>query len=504
MSFHKGLRTILITAAVIAVFGIGIFVLSRFVPEREPEASASPTPNQEVVYIVRENSESMTSLEMSSKDGEYVRVDYSVDSEGKLKYAVEPPATYFAYNTSKFRSMKYTTSSITAKSVVERDAKDLAKYGLEEPNTTMTLTYSDGKRIRLYVGDPTPVDLDYYFCTDQSNDVYTIGSYLAGLLKRGEREYRSVAAFPTYTEEEIYTNIDWVRLTKRDGTTIEIQGNAETNTTDNIALSFYMLRSPVVSSGNDDAIRKAVMDVVAKIQYINIDRDIDSSQLREYGLDSPAKLELRDTSGNMLNIVVGKKMTNGNYFYCADADQYKACIEAGEPLTILLYGPDAFAWLDINYITLISRTVWNPDIPSIHNVSAIDYAYHGESYRFEITEYDDVTESGVDVVRSVGKLGDMDIGETDLKRLYGRTLNLRTAGDVAPGTELGEPEYIVTLTLKSGGVRRLELIKMNDRQYAVRLDGVADHYIYAQNIGNITDAIERIKDGRPLALVYYT
>ncbi|MDR0819685.1 MAG: DUF4340 domain-containing protein [Oscillospiraceae bacterium] len=503
MSLHKGFRSIIIALGVIVVCGLGIFLMIRFVPEREdPNVSPSPTDAPPAVYMVQEDPELMTRMEVVFADGASISVDYSVDADERFVYTVEPPATYFAYNTSKFRSMRYTTSSMTVKAIVEKDAKDKAKYGLDTPEAEMTLSYSNGKKVKIFVGDPTPVDMNYFACSDQSDDVYIIGNYLASLLLRQEREYRMIATFPTYTEDEIYEKIDWVRLTKRDGTVIEIQGNAETSLEDNIAMSYYMLLSPVESSANDEVVRSQIMDVVAQIRYVNIDTDIRQDKLKDYGLDKPARLQMRDTDGNMIDIMVGKQNGGtGGYFYCADADQYTACVEDNEELTLLLYSPEAFAWMDINYVTLINRAIW---LQNIHSVAAIDYEYHGESYHLELSEYDDVTNSGVDVVRTVGILNGSDVNEDDTKRLYGRTLNLRAVGDVAPGTELGEAEYVITFTLRNGGMRRLELVPMNNRQYAAVVDGVAEHYIYAANIQNFIQAIERIKDNRPVPLVYYT
>ena len=129
---------------------------------------------------------------------------------------------------------------------------------------------------------------------------------------------------------------------------------------------------------------------------------------------------------------------------------------------------------------------------------------NGTVYTMELEEYDDVTGSGVDVVRTVGTINGKSISETNTKRLYSRTLNLREVGEVDANAELGSAEYSITLNLRDGGTRVLELIALNERQYACRVDGKTEFYIYKSNIDTLTTAIERVMDDRNVSLVYTT
>ena len=96
------------------------------------------------------------------------------------------------------------------------------------------------------------------------------------------------------------------------------------------------------------------------------------------------------------------------------------------------------------------------------------------------------------------------VTETNTKRLYSRTLNLREVGEVPATAQLGEPSYTVKLILKDGKTRLLELIKLNERQYACRVDGKTEFYIYRHNIETLITALERVMDDRNVSLVYTT
>lgn len=499
----KGLKQILIVGIIVVVFGLGVIALAYIFPDpnrSDPDVSASPTTSAgPVYYIIQEDGNDLSSIENIYPDGTTMLIEYNRDSEGKLTYAVTPDSEFFAYDTSKFRSMMFTLTSLTGIQKIEEDPEDLSLYGLDQPQFTMKLSFNSGKKITLSVGDATPVDANFYVMTDDTNTVYTVGNYLGNLIMRNELQFRDIDVFPTYTEEDIYTNIDWVRMTQRDGTEIEIVLDTELSMEGNTTSSAYVLLSPIVSSCNDENVKVNVLDVVATLTYNGVLLDITRDDLAAYGFDNPARLEMKDVAGNKIDITIGT--VGSSYVYAAYTSQYEACLNEGVHLTLLSYASPAFTWLDINYMTLMNRTVW---IESIHDIEAIDYDMNGDQYHLELREFDDVTNSGVDVVRTVGTLNGKELSEDNTKRLYGRTLNLRQIDEIPESVVLEEAEYTITLHLRNGGTRTLEMVRINERQYACVVDGNARFYVYTSNINNLLNAFERLNDDRDIQLVYYT
>ena len=188
MSVSKSLKPILIGVIVIVVLALLLLAFMVIFPEKEEEVlveSTAPVSEEPVQYVIKEDGDSLTRLRAIRPDGETLTVDYVRDEEGMLSYEIEPKAKFFDYNTSKFRSMMFTLTSLTAVDFVEENPEDLAIYGLDTPQYQMELTFEDGKVINLYVGDNTPVDYYYYAMTDVGNTVYTIGNYLTSLIMRG-------------------------------------------------------------------------------------------------------------------------------------------------------------------------------------------------------------------------------------------------------------------------------------------------------------------------------
>ena len=127
----------------------------------------------------------------------------------------------------------------------------------------------------------------------------------------------------------------------------------------------------------------------------------------------------------------------------------------------------------------------------------------GMSTRCCCTNNDDVTGSGVEVVRTCSHLNGKDVGETNTKRIYSRTLNFRQVSSVSPDTTYEESfSTSITIRLKDGTERFMSFHKINDRQYACKLDGNVEYYVYASNLTTLQTALERAMDDREVSLVY--
>lgn len=498
----KNIKRILIAGGAVVVLALAFVILKYVFPEEEtPVELVSPSPTATeapVYYIIKAAGNEVVRFDCLYEDGSTFEINISQKENGLYEYAAVPDDTFFGYNTSKFRSMMYTFTSLTATAKVEEDPEDLSIYGLEEPQFTITITFQDGSDATLYVGSMTPVQRNYYVMTKEDRIVYTVGNYLGELLMRKPYEFRNVASFPKYEEEEIYTNICHIIMTRRDGTPIEIWLDKDFTMPDNKSSSVYMMTQPVVSSCADEKI-ESILDVLATISYADMVGDITPDQFKEYGFDKPARLYLEDTSGNTIDLVIGTAFSGAAYT-CLGR-QYDAYL-AGEVdyLTILRYSEDNFEWIDTNYMNLLIRAIW---IINIHDVESITYDFDGEIFVMELYEYDDVTGSGIDVVRTCSHINGKDIHETNTKRIFSRTLNFREVNTLSEGmTYDADYSYSITVKLKSGEERVMTFHKINDRQYACVVDGAAEYYVYAGNIQTLMTAIERAMDDREVSLVY--
>ena len=496
----KNIRRIVIVAAAAVVLALAFVILKYVFPEKEIIIEETPAPTEAPVrYLVRRSGNEVEAFTFHYEDGSEFSVHAEKQDNGGYSFTASPEDSFFGYNESLFRSMMFTISSISATSTIEENPKDLSIYGLDQPHFSLSIRFYDGSSTTVFVGNETPVQNYYYANTDQDDTVCTIGSYLTGLLTRPPHEYIGVDTFPTYEGNDIYTNLVHFILTRRDGTPIEVMLDKDLDMEGNITSSAYMMLQPFVSPCTAETIEE-LLENLATISMEHIAGNISSiDELHTYGLDHPARLFVEDYSGHQLELAIGT--TNEDKCIAAIARQYDAFVR-GETdyLTILQYKENNFDWLDLNYMNLQIRTPW---IISIHNVDSVIYNIDGVVYEMALYEYDDVTGSGVDVVRTCSYINGKEVGETNTKRIYSRTLNFRQVSSVASDTTYDEDySTSITILLKDGTERFMSFHRINSRQYACMLDGNVEYYIYASNLSTLKTALERAMDDREVSLVY--
>lgn len=504
----KSLKTIIIAGAVLVAFIIASIVVTHLPQSSDAQteaASSAESSTAETAYVINRSYDDLerftivptkrkvdenTSYAYASEELD-VKISRSTDENGSETYSydVSPDPGKFDYDTSMFRSMLYTLTSISANSVVEEDAKDLSAYGLDDPTATVKTYYSDGSEVDLIIGSQAPVDQAYYCMTNESNTVYTIGNYVDSLLVRRPIEYRAITLFPTYTEDDIYTNIDWVKLTNRDGSVIEIQLDSDQSNEYNTEGSQYVMLQPYQVSGNATTIQQNILDVVATLSLGSIIKDISEDEYAEYGLDHPAKLEMTDTSGNEVRLLIGDTCPNADYTYCM--------LEGTD--TLLTCSSSAVAWEGVSYVQFMLRTVWSY---SIEQLKSLNMNIDGTDYTVDVTHSTKKNANGNDADQVNGTLDGEEISETNIRRLYIKCLYFRVVDNL---TEDEKKEYAdakatssITIELEDGETHVLELVPMTDRKYAMRLDGEMEYYCYKKNLTSLETAIEYVKSGDEL------
>lgn len=503
----KSLKTIIIAGIVLLVLIIASVVIVR-IPDSssgEVEETTNVSTTKESVYVINRDYSDLVRFTVVpterdlGEDVSYsyaseeldVKISTTTDDKGSMvyEYEVSPDPGKFEYNTSMFRSMMYTLTSISATNLVEEDAKDLSIYGLDEPTAVVKTYYADGSEVDIIIGSMAPVDENYYCMTSDSGNVYTIGSYVDSLLVRRPIEYRDITLFPTYTEDDIYTNIDWVSMTSRDGDTIEIALDAQQENEYNTEKSQYVMLQPYKCSGNATTIQSNILDIVSTLTLGSIVKDIDEDEYAEYGLDHPAKLEMTDVAGNEVHLLIGKTCPNTDYTYCM--------LEGTDTLITATSG--AFSCIDTSYVQFMLRTIWTY---SIEQLESVDIVIGDDSYDLDVTHYIKQNANGNDADGVQGTLDGEEILETNIRRLYIKCLYFRIIGnlteDEKKDLEKAEAYATITINLEGDESHVLELIPMSDRKYAMRVDGEMEYYCYKKNLTDLQDSIGYVKDGDEL------
>lgn len=503
----KSLKPILICAAIVLAVALALVIFTFVIPKDttvdEPETNSDPTisTTDSAIYIIDKNYEELTTIEFLPKEGQSFQIDVSLGDDGNYVFDVTPATPYFSYDSSMLRSLLYSVSRVSAKSEITEDVQPLSAYGLDDPWYTVRCTYSDGSVTEVSFGNQALVDKNYYCKTNLSDAVYVVGNYTVQLLTRDEMEYRDTNLFTNYEGDDIYSKINWYRLTLRNGTEIEISLDAEGEDPSNSISSMYVMHTPYEGSVNDDVFRSTIADVVAPIKKVEIVGDVTEEDLPEYGLDHPARLEMTDIYGDSLNLLIGASCENSMYSYAMIEGTY----------TVLVVESACLTWLEVNPIELFIRLGW---ICNITEVSELDLEFRTERFasqfpeleaRYEIsmTHGERVNDSGNTVNTIAATINGEELSEVNCRRLYLRTLNMRIIDLLPEGTDLSaEPDAVFTLKKLDGTSSVMELIPINERDYAMVIDGKATYFIYQKNLNSVIQGLKENAQGFELDVQY--
>lgn len=188
----KTTRTIIIAAAVLLVLGIVCLVLLLTQPKEEQENnSTSSVVSSEVDESVRltdKNGTEVITAEITNEKGSFTfnrdkRVVSTTDSEGNVTSTDEyfwtsKQMAELEPNDSTVKALMNCLAGLSATKVVEENAEDLSKYGLEQPLSTAKITFEDNTTRSLYFGIRNPADTGFVYCrADDSNTVYQVNYY---------------------------------------------------------------------------------------------------------------------------------------------------------------------------------------------------------------------------------------------------------------------------------------------------------------------------------------
>lgn len=165
----KILRLIVIAAAVNAVLLAALIVLWS-------DMTADRT--EEVVFADRSVTE-IVSVEIENQNGAVV---VKAQDGGYLIEGVPAELIDIEY----FIAFMTACSEVAPNASVDRGNRSVAEYGLEAPLAVISVTYTDGEKLLLRIGDPEPLSGDYYCARWEENEVY--------LLPKETAEYYLIAA----------------------------------------------------------------------------------------------------------------------------------------------------------------------------------------------------------------------------------------------------------------------------------------------------------------------
>lgn len=237
----KTTKTVLAAAVVLFLLGTVLLVLLLIEPKETQSESGDDSQTAQTEETHEDDSltftdmegESVLSLTVENETGEFTfnrdsRVVSSTDDEGNVSSQTE----YFwtseqlkglTPNSSTIKALMNCMAGLSATDEVELAAQDLDKYGLQNPESKVSVTFEDGTQAVLCFGIQNPADTSrVYFRMDGSNDVYLVSYYSVGSAFYDIRQFVSLSKTDSYNTNDPQ-ELEYLIIERGDEEPVEIR-----------------------------------------------------------------------------------------------------------------------------------------------------------------------------------------------------------------------------------------------------------------------------------------
>ncbi len=366
-------------------------------------------------------------------------------------------------------------SNLEFSKVASTDGGGKAEFGLDNPRSTVTVTYQDKTKAVFKVGSNAPQAAGTYVQFGTEPTVYLCSTDVVSAFDLGLTDF---------INRNINNSADSAENNEASSITISGSGFKneivlEPNKSQNNSASFIMT-SPVKGYASESesslisgSIRGLYSDSVEMVNPSN-------AQLEKLGLSSPYAKITAVYPDVTVKLSGTKPDSNGNVLIMADGGKVVYKISA-----------EKAAWTNTSYEKLVNEYVLNPKMSSLSGVSIkADKTYAFELETKEVTKTDDEGEETTSTSTTVKYNGkELDLGK--FTNLYD-DLTLIKLNEVKEHSFSGSPEVSITYTYDDSGNDVVEFYAENAEFYTAVLNGRAVGNCYKADVARIKNNIQSL------------
>lgn len=352
----------------VVIFAGAVVILRLTEPKDDNTDDSTSTTQSKLVYEL--NADDIESIEISNDSGEYTVIK-SGDS-----YKIKGIEDY-KLSSNYISSITGGLSSIIATKVVEENAKDIDRFGIDNPTATATVDFK-GTKERTYtvkIGD-TAINGDVYFMVDGDSTVYTGQSDQFAALSYDKLQTLDT----TMISAEEGAEVNKLSYTTTDGKYLVVFEKKGTGDS-----AVMEMTSPVSAEVNTTTLDTYINEIKALSAESVLAVDATDEQIEHFGLDKPY-FTFSTTIGDKEYTVKVSEATAG-YYVCMLNDikeLYKVKTESLElpsknPQSILRKSLISFDITKSEKLKLTANGVTDNFIFGMNDSNVVTVDYNGKS-----------------------------------------------------------------------------------------------------------------------------
>jgi len=428
-------RNAIILVIVLGLLVGGYVILKNSDSGSTSAPSTSTTDTTTKITVLQTNSDTISEIAVANKNGKFT----FTKKGSSWNYA--EAAKDFKFNTAMGDIYAESLSNIQAESIIEKNASNLAQYGLDKP-VTVSIKTNSGVINVVEIGNMTPTKEGYYLKLKNSNMVYSVDPAISDYVILKPDDIRDTALFTSNSSDVVSISL------QKKGEDSFTAKKSDDNT--------WNMISPVVG-GIDSSNMSSILDGITGTAIVNFidNKDID---LDSFGLKVPEYTLVVQTVKEKITLLIGFE------------DRQNALIFArlGDSNKIFTVDANNFTFLDKPMKELMQSLVYLQNITDVTNITL---EMDGKTTNSSVNSDPNSKE---DSFTLNGKSANaMDSDDSYIFKQYYQALIGVKFDDVSTKPKpAGKPEITITYTRKAGlGNVKLEYIPMDKDYYYVLKNG---------------------------------
>ena len=469
---NKKIKSLIIGAVVIVLL-VGVLLLLLFMPQKEEETSSSSSGTSSTSST---SSTTSTTAQLYSFDAAQIaklRVEGDTIGSYEIVRKDEETLTIEEFEgldqlTDTYDTLYNAYAALSASRTVNEAPEDIAIYGLDDPQLTVTLTMDDGSEQQVYYGDAMPTADGYYIMISGDETVYALSNNAYEATNKVATEFIStqmISVWESPLDEDgnaLYEvpTIDYLEI---EGGTLAEYGlyRMENMTEEEMSTTYssgYKIVSPIEaefrvrsdSDGNDQNAVYTEKFADYSAEHVEVAYPTEAD-LTACGFDEPSAVIRFSRDGEEHIWTFGAETTTmgGAKGYYVMVDDVQVIYVAAEV---------SLPWLTADLNNLYSTLLI---LPLIDTVESIDVEVNGQKY--------EITCSG-ESSTLVAVINGTEVKTANYRKLYQYLLSA-PAEELNIGNERGSKLASITYNYYEGGSDNLTFYDAGNRRCIISLNG---------------------------------
>ncbi|OPX44798.1 hypothetical protein CLHUN_13520 [Ruminiclostridium hungatei] len=445
--FRNAIILVVLVGLLVAAY---LYLGSRKTDNTDP---AVDTPAEEEISIIDSAQDKVSSMEFHNESGSFKLVK-------KDKGWTMEPEMEFLLDESLVDSAASDFADVNANKIVEENAADMGKYGLDKPTASVKVGFSDGTFKEVEAGSLTPTDDGAYVRVKGENKVYVVGLYY-------QTKFNYTRGY--FAVKDILP----IEATSVSAITFEKNGEVQ------FALDILSENKVNITAPIKDVAEPAeVSQISSAVVQLKIKDVVDETpDLAKYGLDKPAFSIQYGDGRSSKTILFGKQLEKGVTAYARYPDGKSV-------FTVDISGLN---FLDKKFSSLVNSFVF---LPNISEVNKVELKIDGKTIVSDITT--DKEDSDKDTFKVDGKDANIEDanGKSLFRNFYSAMIGI-TMYKYEPGLNpSGTPEVTIKYYMKPDSKPvTIEYISKDENYYYAMKDGAYTNRIVLKTVLDEPDGI---------------